>query len=83
MLVDQIVRDRRAAGSPSGGVGVREFASLEFPREDVHWVASQTRRSSPKTGGRRGVWARFWRPFETPRESEQDPEAIVEPVANP
>ena len=82
MLVEQIVRVRRPADSLFGGVGVREFARLEFPREDAHWVAAQTRRTSPTREGVRRPWARFWRPFETPLETEKEPEAIVEPVAD-
>lgn len=81
MLAEPIVRVRRPADSLFGGVGVREFAASEYPREDVHWVVAQVRRKAPVSGATRGRWARFWRPFDTPSETEKDPEAIVEPVA--
>jgi hypothetical protein len=81
MLADQIVRANRAADSLFGGVGVREFAACEFPREDIAWVVVQTRRPhTPKVAARSG-WARFRKMFGTPGEAESDSEAIPDPAS--
>jgi hypothetical protein len=81
MLADQIVRANRAADSLFGGVGVREFAVCEFPREDIAWVASQTRRPHPTKGSGRSRWGRFWRVFGTPGEAESESETTPDPAS--
>ncbi len=80
MLADQIVRANRTADSLFGGVSVREFAACEFPREDIAWVASQTRRPRPHKGTALTVWARFRRAFGTPEETRSEPEATPDPA---
>ena len=81
MLADHVVRANRTADSLFGGVGVREFATCEFPREDIAWVAAQTRRPrTHKVTARRG-WGRFWRVFGTPEEAGSDSEAISDPAS--
>jgi hypothetical protein len=78
MLTDQIVRANRAADSLFGGPSVREFAACEFPREDLAWVAAQTRRSRTHRVPGRSGWGRFWRVFGTPEEPELETEAIAD-----
>jgi hypothetical protein len=80
MLADQIVRANRAADSLLGGPSVREFAACEFPREDLAWVATQTRPSRTRKVRGGSGWGRFWRAFGTPEESESDTEAIPDPA---
>jgi hypothetical protein len=81
MLADQIVRANRAADSLFGGPSVREFASCEFPREDLAWVATQTRPSRTPKVRSRSVWGRFWRAFGTPEEPESDTETVSDPAS--
>jgi len=81
MLAEQIVRANRAVDSLVGGVSVREFAACEFPREDIAWVASQTRRPKTKKVKARSVGWRFWRLFGTPGEAESESEAIPDPAS--
>jgi hypothetical protein len=70
MPAGHIVRANRAADSLFGGVGVREFAACEFPREDIAWVAARTRRpGTPMVAARPGR-GRFWRGFGTPPKGE-------------
>ena len=81
MQTDQIGRARPVADSLLGGPGVREFAVCEFPREDLAWVAAQTRRPhTPKVRGR-SIGRRFRRIFGSPEESESDTEPITDPAA--
>jgi hypothetical protein len=70
----------RGVDSLFGGVSVREFAYCEFPREDVAWVAAQTRLAATPKVSRRSGWTRFWRGSDTPGEAESDSEAIPEPA---
>ncbi len=78
MWTDQIGRAYRAADSLPGGPGVREFAACEFPREELSWVVSQTRRPRTLRVGGRWSWGRLRRAFGTPEESKPDNEAIVD-----
>ncbi len=81
MLTDQIGRARHAADSLLGGPSVREFAFCEFPREDLAWVAAQTRRPhTPKAVHGRSAWGRLRRAFGTPEEPESETEAITDPA---
>ncbi len=80
MLITQMARTNGAAASLPGGVGVREFAAREFPREDYHWVVAQVTRPSARAAVGPGVWARIRRWFGTPRKSETEPEAALEPA---
>jgi hypothetical protein len=80
MLAEQIVGANRTADPLLGGVGAREFAAREFPREDYHWVVATT---SPKPARPAVVgmwWGRFRRWLGTPGEIESDPEATPEPA---
>jgi len=63
------------------GAGVREFAALEFPREDYHWVVSTARSDKPLEGGFWARWGRFWRSVGTPRKAEPDRSSASEPSA--
>ena len=80
MLADQIVRADFATRSLPRGVGVREFARLEFPREDCRWVASagsvQVRKG--RTGSR---WAHLLRSFGSRRKAEPEVDPALEPTA--
>ena len=58
-----------------GGYRVREFASLEFPREDYHWVASATRPVRPARSIVGGLVARLAAWFRAPAEGAADPES--------
>lgn len=78
MLALEIVRANRAAGSLPGGVGAREFAAREFPREDYRWVVAQLYATPVKKARARGVWGRILRPFGAPGEPETDPETVPE-----
>jgi len=80
MLALEIVRANRAADSSFGGVGAREFAAREFPREDYRWVVAQLRETRARTVRARGLWARLRRAFGTPDESGTDPETVPEPA---
>jgi|GEM_PF-2356687 len=80
-MLPEMIRANRGVDSLFGGVSVREFAACEFPREDIAWVASQTRPKRILTGGARARWNRFWRPFDTPGEVESDTEALSEPAS--
>jgi hypothetical protein len=79
MQTQQIVRARQGSDPLLGGAGAREFARLEFPREDYHWVVAQVCRvpTAPKGGGFRARLAKALRVFGTP-EVETDPEAATE-----
>lgn len=77
-MADPIVEARRAAGSLSGGVGVREFAAREFPREDPAWIVSQSRPPRPTRASFAARWRRFRRLFDAPGETESAPEASLE-----
>jgi hypothetical protein len=74
-------RTNRGVDSLFGGVSVREFAYCEFPREDIAWVAAQTRPAPTHKVSRRARWVRFWRGSDTPGEAESDSEAIPEPAS--
>jgi hypothetical protein len=80
-MLPEMIRPNRGDDSLFGGVSVREFAACEFPREDIAWVAAQTRSAPTRTVSRRARWTRFWRPVDTPGEAESDSEAIPEPVS--
>lgn len=72
MPVDQIVRANRSPDSLFGGVGVREFAACEFPREEIAWVATWTR--GPRTSNVRGrsFGSRLRAIFGAPEEGESE-----------
>ena len=78
MLSKPIVRADRAAGSLPGGVGAREFAAREFPREDYRWVVAELARPSAAPAAGSGPWGRFRRWIGAPGETETDPETIAE-----
>lgn len=82
MLADQIVRADRAADSLLGGPSVREFAICEFPREDLAWVAAQTRRPRARKARGRSFWDRFrfGRARPSPKERASDPETVSDPA---
>ncbi len=80
MLALEIVRANRAADSSYGGVGAREFAAREFPREDYRWVVAQLHEAPARKARALGLWGRILRPFRTPEESESDPETVPEPA---
>ena len=79
MQTQPIDRARQGSGRFLGGVGAREFARLEFPREDYHWVVANVCRApaAPPGSGLRARIARALRVFGTP-EVETDPEAATE-----
>jgi hypothetical protein len=76
----QIVEARQGSSSLLGGIGAREFAAREFPREDFRWVLANTHPApaAPARGSVRARLARFLRTFGTPGEVETDPEATTE-----
>jgi hypothetical protein len=80
MLADQIARADFAARSLPRGLSVREFASLEFPREDSRWVASASSMRVRKghTGSR---WAHLLRSFGSRRKAEPEVDPAPEPTA--
>jgi len=78
MLALEIVRANRAVGSLPGGVGAREFAAREFPREDYRWVVAQLCGTPARKARARGLWGRLRRPFGTPGEPKTDPETVPE-----
>ena len=80
MLTQRIDRARQGSFSLRGGTEAREFAALEFPREDYRWVLATVARepSAPSSGGLRGRLARSLRAFGTPGDGETDPEASTE-----
>lgn len=80
MPVDQIVRANRSPDSLFGGVGVREFAACEFPREDIAWVATWTREPRSSKGRGRSVWARLRGVVGTPVEREPESEIVSDTV---
>ena len=80
MLTTQMVRTNGVAASLPGGVGAREFAAREFPREDYHWGAAQLTRPTDARADGRGLWARIRGWFGTPRKNEADAEAALEPA---
>jgi hypothetical protein len=81
MWTPQMVRTNGASGSLPGGVGVREFAACEFPREDYHWVAYQVTRPNAVNAARPGLWTRLRGWLGAPGKSETDPEASLEPTS--
>jgi hypothetical protein len=81
MLADQIVRADFAARSLPRSADVREFAALEFPREDCRWVASVVSGSSRPKDGARARWGRFLRSFGTRRKAEPEADPAHEPTA--
>jgi hypothetical protein len=81
MRAGHVVRANRTADSLFGGVGVREFAAREFPREDIAWVAAQTRRPRAHKVAARSGWERLRRVFGAPEEEESDSEAIPDPAS--
>ena len=80
MLADQIARADIAARSLPRGYSVREFASLEFPREDCRWVASATSVGSVK-GPARFRWAHLLRSFGSRRKAAPEADPAPEPTA--
>jgi len=81
MLADQIVRADFAARSLPRSASVREFAELEFPREDCRWVASAVSGGARRTGGVRARWGRFLRSFGTRRKAAPEADPAPEPTA--
>jgi hypothetical protein len=79
-MLAAVTRANRGVDSLSGGVSVREFATCEFPREDIAWVAAQTRPALTRKVSLRARWARFRRGFDTQGEAEPDSEGISEPA---
>lgn len=71
----QIDRADRLGSSLPGGYRVREFASLEFPREDYHWVARATRPTGFQRSPSGGPLARLRAWFRAPAEGAADPES--------
>ena len=59
------------------GVAVREFAALEYPREDFRWIAAQTRPGpAHKTGRVRAGLRRIWRSIGSRAEMETDADQV-------
>jgi hypothetical protein len=79
-MLATMTRANRGVDSLPGVVSVREFAACEFPREDVVWVAAQSRPAPTPKVSFRARWARFWRGLDTHGEAESDSEAIPEPA---
>lgn len=79
MQTQPIVRARQGSGRALGGVDAREYARLEFPREDYRWVVANVGRApaAPSGSGLRARIAKALRVFGTP-EVETDPEAATE-----
>jgi len=81
MLADQIVRADFAARSLPRSASVREFAQLEFPREDCRWVATTVSAAPRPKGGAPSRWGRFLRSFGTPRKAAPKADPAPEPTA--
>ena len=75
------VRNDRGTDLSPRGAAVREFAALEFPREDFRWIASQVRPVPARTGGFRARWDRFRRSIGSPRETETEADPVPDPGA--
>ncbi|HYA57095.1 MAG TPA: hypothetical protein VEH57_01335 [Thermoplasmata archaeon] len=59
-MAGPIVRNDLGVVPSPRGVAVREFAALEYPREDFRWIAAQTRPAPAHRVGLRTRWGRFW-----------------------
>ena len=80
MLTTQMVRTNGVAASLPGGIGAREFAAREFPREDYHWVVRQVTRPTAAPAARPTLWARLRQWWGAPGKTETQPEANLEPT---
>jgi len=81
MLVDQIVRADFAARSLPRSAGVREFAAIEFPREDCRWVARTLSERGPSKDLSESRLGRLLRSFGTRRKAEPEVDPATEPTA--
>lgn len=74
-------QNRDARRFPSRGADVREFAALEFPREDYHWVVAATRPIPPAERGWAVLAGRILRSVGIPRKVEADRDTVGETSA--
>ena len=81
MLADQIVRADFAARSLPRSASVREFAALEFPREDCRWVGKMVSAAPLSKGRAESRFGRLLRSFGTRRKAEPEADPALEPTA--
>jgi hypothetical protein len=73
---DPIARNGPGPVSSPRGAAAREFAALEYRREDYRWITAQTRPARARKGGLRAHWRRFRRSIGFPPETEAEADPV-------